>query len=107
MKPAKLDLPTVWRGCTYPVITFTWKDRNGDPIDLTGWTPHATSRNIDFHPVVTNAPQGITQVSLEKTETDVLKLGVERWDWIFSSNGIVTPPLLAGQVEIKEPTTET
>jgi hypothetical protein len=106
MQPGKLDLPTVWRGRTYPQIILTWLDQDGQPIDLTDWTPRATSKQIDFHPVVLDAASGITSISLTKTETSHLKLGVENWDWIWDNNGDGTPPLLAGSVQIKEPVTQ-
>ena len=106
MKPGKYDLPTIWRGCTYPIITFQWKLADGTPINLTGWTPHAKTRNIDLNPTVTNAALGLTSISLTKVQTAGLRLGTEAWDWIFSNNGSTTPPLLAGQVTIKEPNTK-
>lgn len=107
MKPGKLDLPTIWRGCTWPVITLTWLDSNGDPIDLTGWTPSAHSKSINLNAAVTDAVNGVTTISLTKTQTANLKLGEEQWDWIWSNNGTKLPPLLAGTVKIKEPTTST
>jgi hypothetical protein len=106
MKPGHYDLPTIWRGCDYPAFTLTWLDFTGSPIDLTMWTPFAHSRNIDFHPSVIDAVNGVTQIVLFSSETADLKLGVEEWDWFFVSNsGFITPPLLSGTVPIKEPTT--
>jgi hypothetical protein len=89
-------------------ITFRWLDAAGDPINLTQWTPRAKSLSIDFNPVVTDPVNGEVQIALSRAETIDLPLGIERWDWIFIFvTGNVTPPLLAGSVEIKEPVTET
>jgi hypothetical protein len=101
--PSQLDLPIIWRGCTWPVITLTWKDQNGNPFNLTGWTARAQSQNINLNPLITNAAQGITTLSLTATQTASLKLGVEEWDWVWSQNGTVYPPVLSGMVPIREP----
>jgi hypothetical protein len=112
MKPGKYDLPTIWRGCTYPVITFTWLNADGTPFDLTNWWPYAKSKQIDFGPVKTDQVNGVTTISLTKLQTETLELGTEAWDWIWvtpvppSDPTTVTPPLLAGTVQIKEPNTE-
>ena len=107
MKPGKLDLPTIWRGCDYAAITFIWKNQDGTPFDLTGWTPFAQSLNINLKPLVTDAPNGVTQIALSRIDTENLRLGTESWDWIFQNiDGTTLPPLLAGQVTIKEPTTQ-
>lgn len=104
MKPAKLDLPIIWRGCDYPAVTLTWKDQNGNPINLLGWRPKARSLNIDLKPVITNASGGVTVISLTKTDTAALKLGVESWDWVWEriSPPYRYPPFLSGRVEVKE-----
>src|SRR4029077_15462048 len=105
MKPGHVDLPTLWRGCSYPGFTFIWLfSAGGIPIDLTNWTPFARSKNIDFHPVVSDAVNGVTYIYLTYDETENLPLGVEEWDWIWYNNvtGFVTPPLLAGTITIKQ-----
>lgn len=111
MKPGHYDLPIIWRGSTYPAITFTWLDTNGNPLNLTGWTPRARSLNIDFSPVVVDAANGVTSISLSRQETASLKLGVEAWDWVWESSNLSdntrTAPFLSGFVEIKDPVTIT
>lgn len=112
MIPAPLDLPTIWRGCNWGPITFTWKDANGNPINLTSWTPRATSLNIDLNAVIVGNPaNGVTQISLTVPQTANLKLGVEAWDWIFedllTTPVVRLPPFFSGQVPIKEPNTIT
>ncbi len=106
MKPGKLDLPTIWRGCDYGPITLVWLDASGNPIDYTGWTPSAQSLNIDFMPVSTDPLNGVTTISLTKTQTAKYSLGVEQWDWIWSLYEFRAAPSLAGTVQIKEPTTQ-
>lgn len=107
MKPAKVDLPTLWRGLDYPEIIFKWKDSDGNPFDLTGWTPYATSTNIDLAPQITDAPGGVTTISKTKLETVKVKLGTEQWDWVWKDpQGFEWPPALSGVLPIKEATTE-
>lgn len=103
MKPGKLDLPTIWRGCTWPVITLRWKDANGNPFNLTNWTATAQSQNIVFPVTIDDPVNGETQISLSPTQTQGLKLGVEFWDWVWSYYQVVWPPVLAGKVEVKQP----
>ena len=104
MKPGKLDLPTIWRGCDWAAVTLNWKDQNGNPFDLTGWTPVAHSVNINLNAVVTDAVNGVTQISMTAAQTGSLALRQEAWDWIFQNiNGQVSPPLLSGTLTIKEP----
>jgi hypothetical protein len=111
MKPGKLDLPTIWRGCEWSLIFFYWKDLNGDPFDLTGWTPTAHTRHFDLRALIWDDPEhhaaaGITYMLLPATLTANLRLGVEPWDFIFvTPDGRALPPILSGNVEVKQPTT--
>lgn len=112
MKPAKLDLPTIWRGCDWGPVTLKWKNANGDPINLTGWQCRAQSLNIFLGAVITDRAGGVTQLSLGKGETALFKLGVESWDWIWEHLHLGQidyrfPPFLAGKVQIKDPVTAT
>jgi hypothetical protein len=113
MKPAKLDLPTIWRGCDWGPVTLKWKDADGLPIDLTGWQCRAQSLNIFLGAAITDITGGVTTMTLSKEETALFNLGVESWDWIwehFDSGGLVDyryPPFLSGKVAIKESQTGT
>src|ERR1043165_1078515 len=112
MKPGHYDLPTIWRGSTYNGGTFTWLDKNGNPMNLAGWIPRARSLNIDFSPVVTDEPNGVTTITFNKDQTANLRLGVEAWDWVFErtgggANAGRTGPLISGFVEVKDPVTTT
>lgn len=110
MKPGKLDLPTIWRGCNWGPVTLKWKDANGVPINVTAWTPRAQSLNVNLN--AQKLPQsgetiGQTTLSLDKTQTLHLKLGVENWDWIWerTNQSYRFQPFLAGKITIKEPVT--
>jgi hypothetical protein len=105
MKPGKLDLPTIWRGCDWGPVTLKWKDQNGDPLDISEWQAVAQSLNINLNPSIVDGAAGETQLSLTRDETSVLKLGLEKWDWIWQRPGGLYrfPPFLSGKVEIKEP----
>jgi hypothetical protein len=103
MKPAPVDLPTIWRGCTWEAIILRWKDRNGQPIDLTDWLPVATTAQFSLNARKQGAA-GETRMSMSKEDTAVLKLGVYQWNWIWhNTDGTVPPPFLAGIVEVKNP----
>jgi hypothetical protein len=112
MKPARLDLPTIWRGCDWGPVTLKWKDANGQPISLAGWQCRAQSLNIFLGASITDRPGGVTIMSLDKGETALFRLGVESWDWIWeqvNNHGVVTyrfPPFLSGKVQIKDPVTK-
>lgn len=107
MIPGHLDLPTIWRGCDWPAVTLKWKDQNGNPLNLTGYTPIATANNsYSLNPVVTDAANGVTQVSMNKTQSALVKLGDMAWDWVWlSPSGYRWPPMLSGKIPVKEPNT--
>jgi len=108
MNPSQLNLPTIWRGCLYDSIVLQWKDQNGNPFDLTGWTPSAMTRNgVNLNAVVTQAVNGFTRLSMTQVQTAPLKLGVDNWDWIWTYGGVTQQPSLSGSVEVKEPYTPT
>jgi hypothetical protein len=109
MIPGPLNLPTIWRGCDWLPVILKWKDANGNPFDLTGWTPFAETRSgISLNPVVIDVAGGITMIQLYKTTTELMKLGVEEWDWVWWQNapsGTKYPPILSGKIPVMEPTT--
>lgn len=109
MKPAPLDLPVIWRGCDWGPVTLKWKDANGDPFNLAGWQPRAESLNINLNARITDAVNGITTLSLNRIQTANLRLGNEKWDWLWEriADTYRYPPFLSGIVPIKEPQTPT
>jgi hypothetical protein len=109
MKPGPLDLPTIWRGCDWGPVTLKWKDKNGQPINLSGWYPVAQSLKINLNPTITDVGQGETQLALSRVQTSKLRLGVENWDWIWQriQGQYRFPPFLAGKVAIKDPVSPT
>jgi hypothetical protein len=113
MTPAPVNLPTIWRGCDWGPVTLKWKDANGQPINLSGWRARAESLNVNLNAVILTQSGntiGHTTLSLTRADTLHLKLGSEKWDWIWEHlrQGQVDfrfPPFLAGTVQIKSPTT--
>lgn len=105
MKPAKLDLPIIWRGCDWGPVILRWKDNQGNPIPLDNWQPLAESLNVNLNAVISDPANGETILSLPKEYTSVLRLGVENWDWIWQrvDDAYRFPPFLAGKVQIKDP----
>lgn len=109
MKPGKLDLPTIWRGCTWSPVLLKWKNENGTPFNLNGWTPYASTRGgFSLNAVVTNAADGETRISMPRVLTEQMPLGVQQWDWVWWQNaptGTKYPPILSGTVLVDQPTT--
>lgn len=106
MIPNTLNLPTIWRGCDWGPVTLKWKDANGQPLNVISWTPLAQSLNVNLRPVkVNNGVAGETKIALTAAQTLHLKLGTEKWDWIWQTNdgSYRFPPFLAGKIAIKEP----
>ena len=104
MKPASVDLPTIWRGSDWAAVFFYWKDQNGNPFNLTGWTFRAQTKDFDLHgQIQPPATSGLTAVILTHEVTGTFSLGVETWNcWFIDPTGNVSPPLLGGKVEVKE-----
>lgn len=105
MIPGQLNLPVIWRGADYPTVTLRWKDANGDPFNLSGWTPYAKTQDFDFVVAVTDASNGVTTITLPKANSAELKLGVRGWDWTWkhtSAPAVTWPPFLSGKVEVKQ-----
>lgn len=108
MQPGPLNLPTIWRGSDWGPVILKWKDQNGNPINLNGWTPRAHSLNIDLNPQIVDPGNGVTTLSLTAAQTSDAILGVESWDWIWERIGPPSyrfPPFLSGKVPIKQPQT--
>jgi|SRR4030095_9757808 hypothetical protein len=105
MMPFVLDLPPIYRGCTWPPIFLNWKNANGDPMTLSGWTPYCTTRHFSLNATVVNPQQGITRIAMSRLQTAPLKLGMEAWDWVWVNHfdTTISVPYLAGRIEIKEP----
>lgn len=113
MKPSKLDLPTIWRGCDWGPVTFKWKDADGQPIELARFRARVQSLNINLAAQITyDTHHGIVTLSLDKDETALFRLGVESWDWIWEHlnvNGVLDyryPPFLSGKIQVKDPVTK-
>lgn len=105
MIPGTLNLPTIWRGCDWPEVTLKWKDQNGNPFNLTGWTPFVTFLNGQtLNPAVTDAPNGVTTISMGKDQTSNLKIGNVSWDWVWQRDSPIFryPPSLSGSIPIRE-----
>lgn len=110
MTPGKLDL-TIWRGITFNPLVFNVKDGSGNPVNLTGWSVFAQSRNgyskhIDLQPVITNSVGGQVSIDLTKEETAAFSTGDQEWDLIFQQpSGNRLGPYISGTITVKDPVT--
>lgn len=104
MKPGRFDLPPIWRGLDYPVITLKWKDQDGNPFDLSDYQVFSKTQDFDLDAQVTDASNGVTTISLAHLNTSSLRLGKRYWDWVFKkiSTNYFWPPFLMGTVEVKQ-----
>lgn len=104
MTPFILDLPPIYRGCTYPAIFLKWKDSGGQPMTLSGWTPYCTTSHFNLNAVVTNPRDGTTRISLTRFQSAELKLGIAYWDWVWVNHfdTKITGPYLSGKIEVKQ-----
>ena len=112
MTPATLNL-LLNPGVTFGPITFTFKDSNGDPIDLTDynvWAWVKTSREdlpvqepkIDLAPTITDAANG--QITIYITDEDTYDIeespedpGYDYWDLILeNTSGERLGPFVVG-----------
>lgn len=107
MKPAIIQLPDIYRGCLYPGIIFRWKDRQGEPFDLTGWIPLCFAKDFDFLVRVSDEQHGETRIRINKEATATFKLGTQHWDFIWLTGATVYPPVLSGTVTVREPLSDT
>jgi hypothetical protein len=109
MMPFVLDLPPIYKGCTWPAITLQWKAPGGAPMVLWNWTPYCTTKHFSLNPVVVDAQNGVTRISLSKLQTAALKLGTEQWDWVWLNHfdTYIHGPFLSGRVEIRQPLAST
>lgn len=109
MKAGRHDF-TLTIGSTFGPITFTGKDANGDPADLTGYTAYAEVRTssgstviIDLSPEITDELGGeITIPAITDEATAGLTAGKYQWDMLLEdSSGAVKTPILEGRFTIK------
>lgn len=101
MNPAIIDLPDIYRGCLYPAISFNWKNPAGGIANLNGWIPLCFAKEFQFT-LLTDTNLGQTRMVLNQGLTSGLRLGKQKWDFIWLTGGIVFPPVLSGIVTIRE-----
>lgn len=108
-RPGQLDeLPIIYRGCDWDAIFINWKDENGDPIDIRGYTPFAQLvTGESLNPIKTDPINGVTAILMYKAQTTLLRLGYVDWDWVWqrNSDGFRYPPHLWGRILVAEPKT--
>jgi hypothetical protein len=106
MPAANYDI-LIEQGATY-TQEFIWKDSDGDPVDLAGYTARMKIRQLKTDNVIVSltSGSGITlgndgsiTVYISAAATELLPLCKARYDLELVSNGIVTR-LIQGQVTI-------
>lgn len=105
MVPAKQDIK-IMRGDT-EVFNITLSDSTGTPINLTGdtfasqirYTRDATTVAASFTCVITDAPNGVVQLTLGSTASAALDDGVAYWD-LQRTSGSVVSTVLSGKCTV-------
>jgi hypothetical protein len=114
MTGAKLDIQ-ILAGITLGPIELKFKDKNGDPVDLTGWSAWAQVRKTylgaiihDLSPSITDAEQGVVTISQTDEQTSSIDhIGAFQWDLILqNTSGQRLGPLVAGSCVINKPITQ-
>lgn len=113
MIPGALDL-VIYRGTSFSV-QFNCLDENGDPVDLTGWTPYSQARDkpggrlvIDLQPtIIPPASNGQVLISLTEDQTEALDHGIYVWSFQAQqpSSGPVLGPFIAGRFVVNDEST--
>lgn len=114
MIPASLDL-VIYRQVTFS-LGINCLDANGNPVNITGWTPFAQVRDkpggrlvIDLQPTISNAVTGSVLIALTADQTEALDHGTYQWDFQMQqpTSGPILGPFLAGQFIVKDSVTNT
>ena len=113
MAAADYDL-LIEQGATFE-LSIVWKDNEGTPIDISGYSARMQIRKTyDSEPVINLTDgSGITlggitgsiDISIDADTTDGLIINRGRYDLELESNGIVTR-LIQGTVEISKEVTK-
>jgi hypothetical protein len=107
MTPATFDF-TIYRGVAFGPLLLYMKDTDGNPVNLTGWTPFVNSRNnlgqkFDLQPVITNPATGEVTIQFNYTQTPGFKSGDQPYDLLFRyTTGQIIGPFLTGIVHVKD-----
>lgn len=106
--PGTLNL-SVYRAATFD-LPITWKDGDGTPINLTGytadmWIAQGQTRLIQLSTangrIVLGGVAGTIRLTISATDTASLPAGNGSYDLLLTSGGGVVYPLLAGLVTIR------
>ena len=109
--PGNWDI-AIYRG-DYRTFGVNLKDSNGNPFNLTGYTPKAQLKTgygdrepVEFTVTVTDAVNGKMQVFISSTVTSLLLPGSYIWDLQVTSSLGETRTYLAGDVTVYDDVTK-
>lgn len=93
------------KGATFGPLIFGFLDgATINPLDLTGWTPHAQVRLgagkpviLNLDPTIPNPTDGRVVITFTDEQTAVMPHGVFQWDLLMERpNGEILGPYFAG-----------
>ena len=110
MTPATLNLSMV-AGATFGPVTMTFKDGDGNPINLTGWSVWAEARIhatvINLAPTITDAAGGVVTISMTDEQTSLFEANQLNWDIMLENpSGERHGPYIKGTLTITRAVTQ-
>lgn len=107
MTPILLNL-TIFQGVAFDPGVITYRDANGNAVNVAGWSANASARVtpcgpvvIDLAPVITDGPNG--QVTLAKNSAQTANFDAMRggWDLVLTApNGERYGPIASGRIGV-------
>lgn len=91
-------------------LSFTCKDENGDPVDLTGFTPRAEVRptissetvTLDLAPTIPTPANGVILVQVSDTDTAGVEPGPYVWGLVLETPENTVIPIESGSIIFRQ-----
>jgi len=91
-------------------LSFTCKDSNGDPVDLTGYTARAEVRptvssdvlTLDLAPTIPTPEDGVIVVSVDDATTATIDAGAYVWGLVLETPGNGVIPIESGPIIFRQ-----
>lgn len=91
-------------------LSFTCKDENGDPVDLTGYTARAEVRptvssdvlTLDLSPTIPTPANGIISVNIDDAVTALIEPGAYVWGLVLETPAGGVIPIESGPIIFRQ-----